>query len=374
MPFTLLHVADLRLDTSFSRYNLPPETGNTCRRALRDACSHLIDIALKEKVDAITIAGNLFAAETIHPDTLQFLHQQLQRLESVPVYITPGKTDRLSRNSPYRLWRWPKNVRIFGDQNPSPVPLADGVTLWGAAHTGQEEPTLLPKGFHVEGEGVHLLLAYVPSKRNSKREAEPLLPIDLEDLQAAGFRCGLFGGSPDLLLVPESQPWIAFPGSPEFTGFDCQGCGGAILLRVDPPDVEVQAIPTRRLRFASAQIDVSDASSLEDVRTRMQEAITPGSGVIAQFRLTGRPNPAVFTGLPSLAESMASNYMYLDLRLEGRPGFDLEEISAQQNVRGSFVRRLLDQRSSAGRAQRRVIEEAIDAGLLAFENLEIPCP
>ncbi len=366
----LLHFADLQLDTSFARLSLPPETGKFCRQALRDACCRLIDIAVQEEVDAVTVAGNLFAADTLHPETLQFLFQQFERLGRVPIYVAPGKTDPISRTSPYRLWRWPANVFIFDEVEPVPVRLGNHVTLWGAATSSQNDPSVLPAGFHAANGSIHLLLAHLPARNHEAGIA----PLDVEAFQAAGFRCALLGGSMDFHFGPESGTRFAYPGQPESLGFGNQGTGGALLLHIDDDSLNVRHLPTRRLRFAETTVDVSHARSAQEVEELLRSLIPPDPQTVARFRIQGRLQPAGYARLPSVGRSLAAQYLYLDFRIEARPDFNLDELAGQRTVRGTFVRRLLDQRRSSGRAQQKIIDAAIDAGLMAFEDLEVPGP
>ena len=257
---------------------------------------------------------------------------------------------------------------------PTPVRLTEGLTLWGAATISQAEAALFPPDFDTGGEGVHLLLAHLPVKSASSAEPESPPPLDLEAFQRAGFRYGLLGGSAEPLFFPKNAALLAYPGSPESVGFDCQTSGGALLARIDGNDIDVQPLSTRRLRFVSLQIDASGAAGLEAVREQVLAGASPDPLTILEVKLTGRVSPAVYVTLASLGQYLSAEYLHVDLRLEARPDFDIDRIAAQQNVRGSFVRRLLDQRRLSGRAQRKMIDEAIDAGLLALEDLEIPCP
>src|SRR3954447_23877003 len=132
--FRLLHFADLHIDTSFATDGLPATVGTWRRADLRATLGRIMALARERKVDAVTIAGDLYEQDYALPDTAKFLMEQFSRLAPIPVCVAPGKCDPYIDGSLYALSHWPENVTIFSQSQLVPIELAPNIQLWGAAH------------------------------------------------------------------------------------------------------------------------------------------------------------------------------------------------------------------------------------------------
>ncbi len=130
---TLLHCADMHLDLPFVDDGLDPETGQMRRSDLRACVGRIVDLALQKRVDAVTIAGDLFDQDYVMPDTMDYLRRQFERLAPIQVIIAPGDRDGHAQRSPYELIHWPKNVHVFLSSSLSMLELDPGLRIWGAS-------------------------------------------------------------------------------------------------------------------------------------------------------------------------------------------------------------------------------------------------
>lgn len=123
----LLHLSNLHLDAPF------PTLGPERRADLRATLGRILALARERRVDAVTIAGDLYEQDYALPDTAAFLAQQAARLAPIRVFIAPGERDPYTHDSLYALTRWPENVTLFSQGQLTAVELGPGITLWGAA-------------------------------------------------------------------------------------------------------------------------------------------------------------------------------------------------------------------------------------------------
>ena len=135
MAYRLLHFSDLHLDASFAADGVSSAVGDWRRSDLRAALARILALARDQRVDAVTIAGDLYDERTAMPDTGDFLAQQFARLGNIPVVIAPGHSDPYTARSLYALTRWPSNVHIFANELTA-VRLAPDIDLWGASQEG----------------------------------------------------------------------------------------------------------------------------------------------------------------------------------------------------------------------------------------------
>ncbi|MBN2004214.1 MAG: metallophosphoesterase [Anaerolineae bacterium] len=89
----LLHLSNLHFDAAF------PALGPTRHADLRAALGRILALARERKVDAVTIAGDLYEQEYAPPDTAAFLAQQFARLAPIRVFIAPGARDPYTNDS-----------------------------------------------------------------------------------------------------------------------------------------------------------------------------------------------------------------------------------------------------------------------------------
>ena len=116
----MLHTSDLHLD-------LHGDKTSDCLEAL-------FGLTIKNKVDLVIIAGDLFDHNRVDHDLISFTVEQLGRL-SVPTVILPGNHDWLVLKSTFERaepWENCANVRMLGTPQGETLDLPElGVSLWG---------------------------------------------------------------------------------------------------------------------------------------------------------------------------------------------------------------------------------------------------
>lgn len=111
-------------------------------------------------MDALTCGGDLYEQDRFTPDTAEFLRCTFAELHPLPVFLAPGNHDWFGSSSLYHQMTWTPNVHVFHEATLIPVPLADGITLWGAGHQAPANTRgFFEDGFQVDRGGVHVALA-----------------------------------------------------------------------------------------------------------------------------------------------------------------------------------------------------------------------
>ena len=148
--------SDLHLDSAFSWMAGDQGAARRRRRALRDTLSRIIDVAADVEADALLCGGDLYEHDRFTPDTAAFLKAEFERIQPIPVYISPGNHDWFGPRSLYRSVEWSDNVHVFNENHLQPIRLDSWLTLWGAAHTGPAKTNGFLSSFRVDSEGVNL--------------------------------------------------------------------------------------------------------------------------------------------------------------------------------------------------------------------------
>ncbi len=152
----IVHFADLHLDSAFAWCGATGDAARRRHQALRDALLAIVDLTREVGADALFCAGDLYEHDRVTPDTAAFLRRTFAELDPVRVYIAPGNHDYYGSESLYATSEWSDNVHIFKESRLRPAALADGITLWGAAHRVPANTDNFLNGFRVEGgRGAH---------------------------------------------------------------------------------------------------------------------------------------------------------------------------------------------------------------------------
>jgi DNA repair exonuclease SbcCD nuclease subunit len=331
----ILHLADVHLDTPFTWAG--HGQGRARRQAIRDALRAAFTLAVAERVDAVTIAGDLYEHERASDDTGQFLADLAASIAPIPVLLAPGNHDWYGPSSLYARTTWPANVHVFTTARLTPYPLADGFTLWGAAHTSPANTPGFLDGFTVDGDGIHIGVFHGAERAALPREGVeklPHAPFHASQIRTAGLHHALVGH----LHTPEDADHFTYPGNPEPLTFGETGPRAAVLITVDE-DGHV----TRDRRTVSQTavhditVDITGLTHTEQVRTAVADATAGATGVV-RITVTGEVDPRLDVA-PDRWKPDLPGMSALVLRVEGlRPALDLDAIATEQTVRGQFVR------------------------------------
>ncbi|MCQ4084348.1 metallophosphoesterase [Streptomyces sp. RB6PN25] len=331
----LLLFSDLHLDTPFRWAR--PQLARARRLALRQTLERIRDLAISEDVDALLCAGDLYEHDRVAADTGAFLCSVFGALHPRPVFLAPGNHDWYGPSSLYRQVDWPSNVHVFTEARLSPVELADGLTLWGAAHRAPANTDGFLDGFRVDRGGVNVALFHgseqseLPYQESGKA---PHAPFRAAQIREAGLDHALLGH----FHLPKDAETHTYPGNPDPLEFGETGERGAVIVTVTSDGT------VARTRQRVAHSEVHDVTVRLDgvehtgqVRERVAAAVAAMTG-IARVTLEGEVAPDINVRAEGL-EGVAPHLEALVARLGAvRPAYDLAALAEEATVRGQFVR------------------------------------
>lgn len=338
----IVHFADLHLDAAFAWCGAAGEAARRRRQALRDVLLAIARLTRDEQADALFCGGDLYEHERVTLDTAAFLRQTFASLDPIRVYIAPGNHDYHGPDSVYATQEWSPNVHIFKEPRFRSTPLADGVTLWGAAHCAPASAPNFLEGFRTEGAGTHIALLH-GSERSWLSEQgdgkEPHAPFDAEDIEQAGFHHAFLGH----YHRPKDEPRHTYPGNPDPLEFGEDGKRGAVIATVNAGG----SVHRERRAVAVTQVhdlplDVTGCESQQQIRDRLTKQ-TQGLSGAARLTVKGDLDPALDFNEQVLRDALRQMFDAVQIRSgDLRPGYDIEAISQEPTVRGQFVNDVKD--------------------------------
>ncbi|MEE9280402.1 MAG: metallophosphoesterase [Myxococcota bacterium] len=359
----LLLFSDLHLETPFRWAG--SQAGRARRRRLRQVLGRIVELARREQVDAILCGGDLYEQERFTPETVESIGRAFEAARPIPVFIAPGNHDWYGPESLYRHARFSSNVHVFEEDRLRRVSLAEGITLWGAAHRAPANTDGFLDGFRVSGPGLHLALfhgsegAFLARERAGK---EPHAPFREDQIREAGLR-HVFAGH---YHCPVDTDALTYPGNPDPLEFGEEGPRGAVIATVSPEgQVTQRRVPVALSQVHDLPIDVSGCASVDEIQARVQEAIAGLEG-IARVTLSGELARDVELRAADLEAPEHLEAFRVVVSPELRVGYDLDAIAAEATVRGQFVRDVLEDGELDEHDRRAVIV----TGLRALEGRE----
>lgn len=230
----LLHGADFHMDSPFS--GLTPEAALERRRQQRLLPGLLAEHCLRQRCDAVVLAGDLFDSARVTPESVEALAAGLEAC-AVPVFIAPGNHDPAAELSPWRKNCWPGNVHIFLGGWEAVTMETLGLRVWGAAFQGAAEPAKLGRAAAdglLEVGVLHGDPVY------------PALPetVTREAIAESGLQYLALGHihRPQLPLRA-GHTWYAWPGVAMGRGFDETGEHGFLAVTVSDGDCRGEFLP-----------------------------------------------------------------------------------------------------------------------------------
>lgn len=374
---TILHFADLHLDTGFPGLAaaLPPE--RSPRHSLRRCLEDIVTLAQEERVDALTIAGDLYEHDHRDSRTWHFVAHQLGRIPDIPVLIAPGNHDPCKPSSLYRAGLLPANVHVFAEPALSPFPLGRDVAVWGAGwadYTWSASP--LANGFRAPADGCcHLLLLHATVTDRLPRQAADYCPIREAEVRDAGFRAALLGHLHGAYL-PGDGGIAYYPGSPQPLTFREDGGHYALLFDVDDGRVRCRPLAVSPLRLGTADVAVEGAATTPELADAIAAEVEGRdlAGGLARVRLSGSLHPDIEIDWEGLQRELARRGLAVTLVDETQPAYDYRALARGPTSRARFVSDMLALLESAAADERPLLEDALALGLRALEGKRLrPC-
>ncbi|MBS1854930.1 MAG: DNA repair exonuclease [Acidobacteria bacterium] len=273
--FQFIHAADIHLDSplrGLSSFDDAPV--DQIRTATRRAFENLVDLAIRETVAFVLIAGDLWDGTWPDAGPGLFFIRQAKRLREagIPVYVVKGNHD--AENTLTRDLRYPDNVHIFGHLRPETVRIdALGVAIHGQSFrekniTSDLAATYLPaipSAFNIgllhtclDGDARHYSYA----------------PVSAGALAAKGYQYWALGHVHQRRLLEQDGVPIVFPGNLQGRFIPETGPKGCEVVTVDDDfaiSSRFEALDV--VRWLEESVDLTGANTVDDADRLVSETL-----------------------------------------------------------------------------------------------------
>ncbi len=301
--FRFVHAADLHLDSPFAGIGaaIPPALRDMLLTATFDAYDNLIGLCIREQVDALLIAGDVYdGADRSLRAQLKFV-AGLQRLHEAGIrsFVCHGNHDPLDGwDAGLAL---PPSAHRFGAEveavpfDPARPELA---TVHGVSYPRQQVLENLVPGFVRNGSPA-FAIGLLHANAGSNTGHAPYAPCTVDDLAKAGIDYWALGHVHTRQILRERGPAIVYPGNTQGRHPNETGPRGAFLVSVDAsgtPTMEFR--PLDAVRWEQVEVDVTEAGSIQQVLDLVArgvgETLDAGGGRPVVYRLNLRGRTALY--------------------------------------------------------------------------------
>lgn len=372
MTIRILHIADAHLGAPLANFG---EYARQRRIDQEMAFRRTIDAAIRERVHAVLLAGDLF--DTFRPDTeaVNLARGELARLRhaGIPVIGVPGTHDAMSwAECVYRTETLPFH-RFFTDPTfGEPATLEIGgvpLTVYGIAYdrerSGRGWDTLArgrEDGIHVAL--VHAACRFVPDWPIGLDD----LPFDERELAGFGMDYVALGHYHNLRVFRDGDRVVgAYSGSLEGRDWTETGARHALLVEWEAagPPSRITPIPVHSRMLEERDVDVTGLGDHAAFAEAIRAACAPGP--LWLVTLVGEPEGVIRPR--DLESELGPAYDHIRIK-DGTTlarSHVLTQRVEEETVRGEFFRRLMAARDAAdGERERAVADRALKVGLRVF--------
>lgn len=296
--FRFYHAADIHLDSPLIGLSgIEGSIGERIRSAPRAAFKKLIEQVIRDEVDFVVIAGDLYDGPWRDYNTGLFFAQQMGRLNKVgiPVFLLHGNHD--AENQITNRLTLPDNVNVFAARTAETFNLEElNVALHGQSFRERAVTENLVPGYPApRKEFFNIGVLHTALDTGGGVHAN-YAPCSLSELVEKGYDYWALGHVHAAKVLHE-RPHVVFPGNLQGRHIRETGPKGANLVTVkDGEVIEVEQQSVDVVRWLKLDIDVETADSTLDVIDRIQRNLnqsikeTEGRTLCVRLVLVGRTN------------------------------------------------------------------------------------
>ncbi len=347
MGFRFVHAADLHLDSPFRgltpHRGLQPLFQGTTLKAL----SRIVNLCLREKVDFLVLAGDLYDTEDRSVRARLALRDEVARLDQAGIrtFIVHGNHDPLTADA--GTLAFPPSVKVFGaswEEVAVPAP-GGGVLCRVQGISYPREAVTEDLSRHFSRQGPEFTVGLLHANVGGAADHANYAPCTAEGLAARQLDYWALGHVHTRTELKLGNGALAvYPGNPQGRHVGEAGERGCVLVEVNGRRATTQFFPVDVVRWHRSTVDLTDLATLDALVTAAEDAVAQACGAgyeahAVRLTLEGRgPLHADLArpgALAQLEEALAARFgarrppvLLESVKDASLPALDLDRIAA----------------------------------------------
>jgi DNA repair exonuclease SbcCD nuclease subunit len=351
-----LHCADIHLDSplrGLERYEGAPV--EEVRGATRRAFENMVQLALRERVDFVVIAGDLYDGDWPDFNTGLFFAKGMAQLgeSGIVVYVLRGNHDAASKLT--RSLPLPRNVHLFPDKSPKTFTNDNlGLAIHGQSFATAAIVEDLAAGYPEAVRG-YFNVGVLHTSLNGRPGHDNYAPTTEQVLHAKGYDYWALGHVHAREIISR-DPWVVYPGNIQGRHIREQGTKGCELVTVEESSISTEPVALDVLRWRELAIDATGLPDLDALFDRVSADVRSGlaqaDGRILGLRIRVGGRNALHRDLSARSEAVVQQLRAVALDASGgsawlekvdlrvRPPVDVDRLAAGDDLVGLLIREL----------------------------------
>lgn len=372
-----IHAADLHIDSplrGLDRYEGAPV--DQLRGASRRALIALVNLALRERVDLVVLAGDIFDRDLGDFHAAMFFREQVLRLTraDIRVFVVKGNHDaegQIGRKLPDV-----DGLHVFSARTAETIDMPElGVAVHGRSFPDRAVPEDLIPSYNDPIPG-RFNIGVLHTSLTGRVEHDPYAPTDVATLSAKGYDYFALGHVHAREVVREASPRIVFPGNLQGRHVGETGSKGCELIEVEGTRiVSAEHVSLDVVRWHQLALPVDGLASVNALAQRFQhecDGLVAGindrlhamrvfvSGESALHQQEAAEPGTVAAALQAATQDYARAPLWIEsVRLDLRSPIDRTALKQREDAVGEVLR-LVDEVRSDGARMREWVIQSLD--------------
>jgi DNA repair exonuclease SbcCD nuclease subunit len=304
-----LHTADWQIGMKALHVGVE---GARVRATRIEAAAHVIDVARKEAVDFVLMAGDTFECNAIERALVQKIGDILAGFGG-PVFVLPGNHDPVEVGSVWEHPVWSSHSNLHVLREAQPVELLSGILYPCPILATSTRSKVDPTEWISSGPRSSFRIGVAHGAVEGKPAIEPCLPIPRGTAASRQLDYLALGHWHSTATYENSDGAVtmAYSGTHEATSFGERDSGNVLIVEIPEPGAkpQVRTVPVGILRWKIIERSLTEPGQLSEIRTTI-ETMSASPPALVQVRLSGLLFADEVPEVQRIAEILQSRFLY----------------------------------------------------------------
>ncbi len=365
----LLHTADIHIGAAESFLGTAADER---RFETLITFEKIIDMAVKEKVDLIAIAGDLFDSNTVEERFISAVFEKIGAAAPIKVVFAAGNHDPLNADSPFLTHNLPDNLYVLGTSDEC-ITLEDiKVKAYGRSFehnrlSGNESFSL-----KTDPDYINILVQHGELKSDLNSDYNAITPRFVKTSGMDYIALGHVHKRTEIGVIDSTH--FAYCGCPEGQGFDELDQKGIYIGEIGKNFCELKFTPVSKRLHIEEAVDISGVSTTAEICDAVILKLKAAYGEsfsdnLYKIELVGEIAEETEIITAEILARLKPLLYFVKVKNSTEYSLDYESLSAEPTLKGIFVKKMLEKMNATDdETEKALIRKALNIGIKAFKT------
>lgn len=342
-----IHCADLHLDSKLES-NIGKEKAKERRNEILLTFERIVQLAKRENVTAVLIAGDLFDTKNIAAKARNLVLDAIASNPEIDFLYLRGNHDWKTNFTDGRIM--PENFKCFGTDW---VEYQYGdVSVWGK-ETMEDDANYA--ALMTEPDRINIVMLHGQEVRSNVKDDASLIALPaLKNRNIDYLALGHIHSYKREKL--DDRGIYCYSGCPEGRGFDECGEKGVVLLETEGGKVSSRFIPMASRILHEIRVDITGQETATDILRAVDKEVAhiPSKDMV-KIVLTGYYTLDTEKDFTYFDQAMEGRFYFLKWKDKSRLSIDYKEYENMISLKGEFVRTVMSGKDSESEKEQMIL-------------------